>query len=110
MSHLPSRGTILQNQEQATWFTPGPSFGYIIREIDGHPWQALVTMKEILKLEPASIEFLGPNAQHHIEYWKSSIPHLLNTKTPPHFKLDTTPIHPHQVEVEPRKPFQPWKE
>ncbi len=28
----------------------------------------------------------------------------------PVFQLDTTPIHPHAVEAEPRRPFRPWKD
>ncbi len=93
------------------WFQPGPSFGYTIREIDGHPWNYLLSMKELRQLEPGTIRFTGPNAEEHTAYWKAQHPEFFPEKeTAPLFIVDTVPVHPHQVESEPRRPFAPWKE
>jgi hypothetical protein len=91
------------------WFQPGPDFGYTLRAVDEHPWNTLLTMKEVLKLEPGSLRFQGPNAEGHRLFWKESLPGLVESGGKPVFVLDTTGVHPHRVESEPRKPFQPWK-
>lgn len=92
-----------------TWFAPGPNFGYTIKQIDDHPWQTLITMKEVVRLEPGSLEFIGPDVDRHVAYWREHKPELFEVGKKPVFVLDTTPVHPHQVEAEPRRPFQPWK-
>lgn len=91
------------------WILPSPHFGYVITQIDDHPWNTLITMKEILLLEPGSLHFHGPNADAHREYWRKLHPHLIEGEQKPVFQLDTTGVHPHKVESEPRRPFQPWK-
>jgi hypothetical protein len=92
-----------------TWFNPGPSFGYVLKQIDDHPWDTIITMKEVLKLQPGSIRFVGPVAGQHRDYWKPLQPGLIETGVAPVFVLDTAPIHPRTVENKPRKPFEPWK-
>jgi hypothetical protein len=92
------------------WFVPSPHFGYTMTRIDEHPWNTLLTMKEVVQLEPGSLEFTGPHATGHCEYWESRFPELFESGKKPVMVLDTNPIHPHAVEVEPRKPFRPWKE
>ncbi|MEM1058246.1 MAG: hypothetical protein AAGK14_03280 [Verrucomicrobiota bacterium] len=92
------------------WFAPGPSFGYTVREIDGHPWNYLLTMKELCQLEPGTIRFTGEAAASHIEYWKQHHPEFFpEVETAPVFVVDTTPVHPRTAEQEPRRPFAPWK-
>ncbi len=34
------------------WFLPGPNFGFTLTQIDDHPWKTLLTMKEVMKLDP----------------------------------------------------------
>jgi hypothetical protein len=92
------------------WFAPGPNFGYKLVRIDDHPWDTLITMKEILRLEPGSLEFTGPAAAEHLAYWQHHLPDKLGTGLKPVFVLDTTPVHPHRVESEPRRPFRPWND
>jgi hypothetical protein len=92
------------------WFLPGPNFGYTLTRIDEHPWQTLLTMKEIVKLEPGSLVFTGAEAKAHRNHWLEHYPHYFEDGRKPVFELDTTPVHPHSVEVEPRRPFQPWKD
>jgi|GEM_PF-963019 len=92
------------------WFQPGPSFGYKLTKIDGHPWNTIVTMKEVVKLDPGSLVFTGPHAAGHERYWRKECPGLFGEGKAPVFELDTTPIHPHKVESEPRKPFEPYKD
>lgn len=92
-----------------SWFLPGPSFGYVLKQIDEHPWDTIITMKEVLKLQPGSIRFIGPVADQHRDHWKPIHPDLIETETKPVFVLDTAPIHPHTVESEPKRPFKPWK-
>lgn len=91
-----------------TWYAPGPNFGYTIKKIDDHPWQTLITMKEIIRLEPGSLEFIGPDAERHRVYWREQKPELMSEGRKPVFVLDTTPVHPHTVESAPRQPFKPW--
>ncbi len=91
------------------WFAPGPHFGYTLKRIDDHPWQTLITMKEIVRLEPGSLEFTGPAAGLHQSYWRERLPELIAPGRKPVFVLDTTPVHPHAVESAPRRPFEPWK-
>ncbi len=93
-----------------TWWQPGPEFGYTLRYIDEHPWDTLMTMKEVLHLEPGSIEFLGIEAEAHRKYWLQHHPELVETGRAPIFRLETTPVHPHKVESEPRSPFKPYKD
>ena len=90
------------------WYLPGPNFGYTLAKIDDHPWKYLLTMKEVLKLDPGSLAFTGPDAKSHRNYWREHHPELFVEGKGPVFELDTTPVHPHSVEVEPRKPFRPW--
>jgi hypothetical protein len=92
------------------WFLPGPNFGYTLTQIDDHPWKTLLTMKEVIKLEPGSLVFTGEEAKTHRNYWLEHAPQLFEDGKKPVFQLDTTPVHPHSVEVEPRRPFQPWKD
>ncbi|NJK93309.1 MAG: hypothetical protein HC904_16765 [Blastochloris sp.] len=91
------------------WFVPSPQFGYTLTRIDEHPWNTLLTMKEVLRLEPGSIEFTGPHATGHDTYWREHLPHLFTKDLKPVMVLDTSPIHPHAVETEPRRPFRHWK-
>lgn len=94
-----------------SWFLPNPNFGYTITAIDDHPWNTLITMREIVRLEPGSIRFTGPNAEKHREFWAASLPELfVEEGKKPVFTVDSTGIHPHRVESEPRTPFKPWKE
>lgn len=91
------------------WYRPGPNFGYTIVEIDGHPWRYLLTMKELVRLEPGAVRFTGPGAAEHEAYWKREMPELfLQPERKPLFVVDTSVVHPHRVESQPRKPFQPW--
>ena len=90
------------------WYAPGPDFGYRVVEIDGHPWNYLLTMKELVRLEPGSIEFQGPAAGEHTAYWQAENPELFHAGRAPVFKVDTAPVHPHSVESKPKRPFQPW--
>lgn len=90
------------------WFQPGYNFGYTLKAIDEHPWQTLITMKEILKLEPGSIEFMGQGCEAHQEFWLKELPAKISTGVKPIFMVDTTPVHPHSVESKPRKPFEPY--
>jgi hypothetical protein len=92
------------------WYAPGPSFGYTLKQIDDHPWSTLLTMKEVLRLDPGSIEFVGPDATSHVDYWSKETPQHFTAGKMPIFILDTTPIHPHTVEIAPRQPFRPWKD
>lgn len=93
------------------WWAPGPNFGYKIKAIDDHPWDTLITMKEILKLQPGSIQFIGEDAARHTRFWSQELPHLFNDPPQsPVFVLDTQLIHPHKVESEPRKPFKPFND
>jgi len=98
------------NTAVSFWFQPGPSFGYTLKRIGEHPWNTILTMKEVVKLDPGSLVFTGPHADGHTRYWKENTPHLFAEGREPVFELDTTPIHPHKVEVEPRKPFEPYKD
>jgi hypothetical protein len=86
------------------WYAPGPTFGYTLKKIDAHPWDTLLTMKEVLRLEPGSIEFTGPDAERHLEFWRQSQPEYFTAGKTPVF------VHPHKVESEPRRPFRPWKD
>jgi hypothetical protein len=92
------------------WFQPGLSFGYTLRRIGDHPWNTLLTMKEVLKLEPGYLTFTGPHAAGHERYWRQHLPHIFESGREPVFELDTSPIHPHIVETRPRKPFEPYKD
>ena len=92
------------------WYAPGPTFGYTLKKIDDHPWSTLLTMKEIIRLEPGSIEFAGPDAERHREFWAKESPAYFTVGKTPVFLLDTTPIHPHTVEIQPRQPFKPFKD
>jgi len=92
------------------WFVPSPHFGYTLKRIDDHPWNTLLTMKEVVQLEPGSLEFVGPHADGHTGYWKEKLPDFFELNKKPVMVLDTSPINPHAVEVEPRKPFRHWKE
>jgi hypothetical protein len=92
------------------WFVPSPHFGYTLTRIDEHPWNALLTMKEVVQLEPGSLEFTGEYARGHRDYWKERFPGLFQEGQQPVMVLDTSPIHPHSVEVKPRTPFKPWEE
>lgn len=92
------------------WFLPGPTFGYRLVRIDDHPWDTLITMKEILRLQPGSLRFVGPDAKRHEEFWRKELPQLLESDARPVFELDTRPIHPHLVESAPRQPFRPYKD
>lgn len=89
-------------------YRPGPNFGYRVVEIDGHPWDYLLTMKELVQLEPGSIVFTGPAAEEHESYWKEERPDLFHAGKDPVFKVDTLPVNPHSVETKPKRPFQPW--
>jgi hypothetical protein len=91
------------------YYLPGPHFGYTLRQIGNHPWNTLITMKEVLRLEPGSLEFTGPSATEHQKFWMQSNPELFTAGRQPVFVLDTKVVHPHSVEVAPRQPFQPWK-
>ncbi|MES2308975.1 MAG: hypothetical protein V4507_08955 [Verrucomicrobiota bacterium] len=91
-----------------SWLSPGPHYGYRITQIDEHPWNTLITMKEILKLDPGSLVFVGPDAELHERYWKGSAHGLFDTGKKPVFQIDVTPIHPHVVETKPRTPFKPY--
>ncbi|MDE1171459.1 MAG: hypothetical protein PW734_09675 [Verrucomicrobium sp.] len=91
------------------WYLPGPNFGYTLIRIDAHPWKTLLTMKEVLKLDPGSLLFTGADAKTHRNYWLERHPELFEENRSPVFELDTTPVHPHSVESAPRRPFQPWK-
>ena len=42
-----------------SWLNPGPNYGYRITQIDEHPWNTLITMKEIRRLDPGSMVFVG---------------------------------------------------
>ena len=90
------------------WYLPGPNFGYTLVQIDAHPWKTLLTMKEVIKLEPGSLEFTGPDAKEHRNHWMEHHPHLFEAGRKPVFILDVTLVHPHSVEAEPRRPFRPW--
>jgi hypothetical protein len=92
------------------WFQPGPSFGYTLTRIGEHPWNTLITMKEVLRLDPGSLVFTGPHAEGHARYWRAELPQLFDKGRAPEFELDTSPIHPHVVESTPRKPFEPYKD
>jgi hypothetical protein len=94
----------------SSFFLPGPNYGYRIVKIDDHPWNALVTMKEILRLDPGTIRFVGPGAERHENFWKDLHPQLFGGETLPVFEIDVTTVHPHAVEIEPRRPFQAWKD
>ncbi|HSI84763.1 MAG: hypothetical protein ACAI35_26150 [Candidatus Methylacidiphilales bacterium] len=96
-----------------SFFLPGPNYGYRIVKIGDHPWNALVTMKEIMRLDPGIIRFVGPGAERHEAYWKDSMPQLFDAEVAPKgpvFEIDVTTVHPHAVEIEPRRPFQAWKD
>jgi hypothetical protein len=91
------------------WYAPGKNFGYTLKKIDDHPWNTLLTMREVVQLEPGSIEFTGPDAERHREFWLRENPGLFFTPgQKPVFVLDTTPVHPHSVETKPRQPYMPW--
>jgi hypothetical protein len=90
------------------WFQPGPDFGYTLKAVDEHPWNTLLTMKEVLQLDPGSLQFIGPQAEAHSDYWKEKLPELAAEGRRPIFVLDTQAVHPHKVESEPRRPFKPW--
>jgi hypothetical protein len=92
------------------WYLPGPNFGYTLTKIDEHPWKTLLTMKEIIKLEPGSIVFTGADAKTHRNYWLEHRPEFFQADRKPVFEVDTTPVHPHSVEIAPRKPFKPWND
>jgi hypothetical protein len=92
------------------YYLPGYHFGYTIVGIDDHPWNTLITMKEILRLEPGSLVFVGPSAEQHQLWWQQEKPELFVAGKKPVFTIDTKIIHPHQVESEPRRPFVPWKQ
>jgi hypothetical protein len=65
-------------------------------------------MKEILRLEPGSLVFVGPDAEMHERYWRESEKGLFESGKKPVFQIDVTPIHPHVVETKPRTPFKPY--
>lgn len=90
------------------WLQPGPNCGYTLVRIDDHPWKTLLTMKEVLQLEPGSLVFSGPSKEWHDAYWKPRHPELFENDRKPVFELDTTPIHPHVAESKPRQPFKPY--
>jgi hypothetical protein len=90
------------------YYLPGPHFGYTLTRIDDHPWNTLLTMKEVVRLEPGSLEFIGPSALDHHKFWLQSNPELFVKGRKPVFQLDTKVVHPHKVETQPRRPFEPW--
>ncbi len=91
-----------------SWLNPGPNYGYRITQIDEHPWNTLITMKEILRLEPGSMTFVGSESEIHERYWREAEPQLFELGKKPIFQIDVTPIHPHVVETKPRTPFKPY--
>lgn len=91
-----------------SWLNPGPNYGYRLVKIDDHPWNTLITMKEILKLDPGSFEFVGDECQSHENFWRKESPHFFEKGKKPVFQIDSTPIHPHVVETRPRTPFKPY--
>jgi hypothetical protein len=92
-----------------SWMAPGYNYGYTITRIDEHPWNTLITMKEVLRLDPGSLVFTGPDSERHTAFWKDELPQFASSGVKPVFELDCTLIHPHRVESEPRQPFEPWK-
>lgn len=91
-----------------SWIQPGWSYGYRLTQLDDHPWNTLITMKEILKLDPGSLVFTGDESAAHENYWRRELPNLFEVGKKPIMQLDATPIHPHVVESKPRTPFKPY--